>query len=256
VGFWTRVADKFVDAVELGPSFALRHCSYAVGRPSHLANVQGFQVHLRRHSADAVMFRKIFRHGDWDFRRFPQAERVWTAYRSICRSGDAPIIIDAGANVGAASLWLAKQFPEARIVAVEPDPVNVRMCRLNTQGVPAISVHEAAIGAQSGRVRLDNPVGTADAFRTSREAEGSVPVFTVKELSAGGRLFLVKIDIEGFESDLFSANTEWLDDVSMVMIEPHDWMLPGRFSSVPLQQAMSRYSFEMLIGGENLFFIR
>jgi FkbM family methyltransferase len=256
VAFLTRVADKFLDAVELGPSFALRHCSYAIGRASHQANVHGFNVHLRRRSADAVMFRQIFRKGDWDFRRFPQASRVWSAYSAICRSGERPLIIDAGANIGAASLWLAEQFPEAHVIAVEPDPTNARMCRLNTKDVPRIQVHEGAIGAHSGRVALANPVGSADAVRTARTEEGAVPVFTVQELCENGQLFLIKIDIEGFESDLFSENTDWLDSVSMVMFEPHDWMLPGRFSSRAFQQAMSRHAFEVLIKGENLFFIR
>jgi hypothetical protein len=67
---------------------------------------------------------------------------------------------------------------------------------------------------------------------------------------------LVKIDIEGFESDLFTANTDWLAHVSVVMIEPRDWMLPGQYSSLPFQRALAQRSFELLISGENLFYIR
>jgi len=73
---------------------------------------------------------------------------------------------------------------------------------------------------------------------------------------AGGIPFIAKIDIEGFESDLFSANVEWLNDVSMVIIEPHDWMLPGKKTSRSFQAAMGRHDFEIFISGENLIYIR
>ena len=69
-------------------------------------------------------------------------------------------------------------------------------------------------------------------------------------------LFLVKIDIEGFEEDLFSKNTEWLMDTKAVIIEPHDWMFPGRYSSQSFQAAIAGEQFELLIRGENLIYIR
>jgi FkbM family methyltransferase len=250
------VADKFLDAIELGPSFTLRFWSFAIGRPTHEANIQGFRVQLRRGSSDAVIFRRIFRNGDWDFRRFPQVSRVRATYDAIVKRGQRPVIIDAGANVGAAALWFARQFPEASIIAVEPDPDNARMCRLNTMDAPNVTVKEAALGADSGRVTLSNTVGTADAVRTARSADGTVSVCTIEDLSRDGCLFLVKIDIEGFESDLFTTNIGWLEHVSAVMIEPHDWMLPGQYSSLPFQRAIAQHSFELLISGENLFYIR
>jgi FkbM family methyltransferase len=256
VSLWTRVADKFIDAVELGPSFSLRFLSFAVGRRVHQADIHGFKVHLRRGSGDAVMFRRVFRNGDWDLKRSPQADRVQEAYDAILKRGERPVIIDGGANIGAAALWFARQFPQAEVVAIEPDPENARMCRLNTENVPNIRVVEAALGADSGTVTLTNEIGTADAVRTSRSTEGKVPIRTIAELTGEGRLFLVKVDIEGFESDLFTSNLEWLKQVSGVLIEPHDWMLPGRFSSLAFQRALSQHSFELLISGENLFYIR
>jgi FkbM family methyltransferase len=256
VGLLARASENISDAVRFGPAFALRHVSYLMGRPLHAATVDGFQVYLRRKSTDAVIFRQIFRNGDWDFTRFPQARRVMGAYDTIVRSGERPIIIDAGANVGAASLWFARQFPQASILAVEPDPGNAQMCRLNTENVGNITVVEAAIGSSPGVVSLSNTVGTSVAVQTTRSKAGVVALCTVSELVQRGRLFIVKIDIEGFEADLFSANTDWLDHVSMVMVETHDWMFPGKFSSQSLQRSIAERSFEMLVSGENLFYVR
>ncbi len=39
--------------------------------------------------------------------------------------------------------------------------------------------------------------------------------------------WIVKVDIEGGEADLFAANTEWVDAVPVIIIELHDWMLEG-----------------------------
>ena len=85
-------------------------------------------------------------------------------------------------------------------------------------------------------------------------------VVTVPELVArcgeGAELFIVKVDIEGFESDLFAANLEWLDQAAAVMIEPHDWLLPGSGTSTDFQKAMAERGFDLLISGENLLYVR
>jgi FkbM family methyltransferase len=210
---------------------------------------------MRRNSKDAVIVRQIFRHGDWDFRKFPQSARVWNSYNAMIGAGERPIIIDAGANVGAASLWFAQLFPQASIIAVEPDPSNAEMCRINTRDVINISVVEAAIGASGGTAILSNAVGTSISVQTTRSPTG-VRIYSVSELSRGRPLLIVKIDIEGFESDLFSANTEWLDEARMVMVETHDWMFPGQFRSRSLQRAVADRNFEMLLNGENIFYVR
>jgi hypothetical protein len=67
--------------------------------------------------------------------------------------------------------------------------------------------------------------------------------------------FLIKIDIEGFERDLFAGSLDWLDTVALVFIEPHDWMLPGSRSSSGLQKAFGDRDFDLLLCGENLVYV-
>jgi FkbM family methyltransferase len=256
VSIAARIWENCLDAWQFGPAFACRHFSYLIGKPMQVATVDGFRVHLRLKPRDAVIFRQIFRYGDWDFNRYPQARRVWHSYHQIIDQGGIPLIIDAGANVGAASLWFARLFPEALIIAIEPDPDNVRMCRMNTKNVTNVTVIEAAIGSTSGTVTLYNTAGTSIAAQTKRSNTGAVPLRTVSELIEGRQLFIVKIDIEGFESDLFLANTEWIEGVTMIMIETHDWMLPGQYSSRSMQRSMAAQQFEMLLSGENIFYVR
>jgi len=187
----------------------------------------------------------------------PIDRRIRDRYTEILAAGGKPIIVDAGANIGAASLSFAAQFPEAKIVAIEPDPANATLLRKNLQGRSNCIVLEAAIGAERGFVELNNE-GQSWAVRTARAPSG-VPVVTIEDAlsqSLGDTPFIVKVDIEGFEKDLFAANTGWIGLAYAVMIEPHDWMLPGEFSSRSFQQALSSHPFELVIRGENLFYVR
>jgi FkbM family methyltransferase len=187
----------------------------------------------------------------------PTSCRVRAKYKSILAVGGKPIIVDAGANIGTASLAFTTQFPEARIVAVEPGPANATLLRRNLEGWSNCAVVEAAIGARRGFVKLCDG-GDSWAIRTER-AQSGVPVITITDAfaaSGGDTPFIVKIDIEGFEKDLFSANIDWIEQIYVAIIEPHDWMLPGELSSRTFQQAMGRNPFELCIKGENLLYVR
>jgi FkbM family methyltransferase len=181
-------------------------------------------------------------------------------YEKILAAGGLPVIVDAGANVGAASIWFATEFPGACILAVEPDPGNAAICRRNTQRFPAVNVIEAAIGSKQGTVRLTNPSNQAWMVQTVRGDNGSIPICTISEIvrNAGksAQLFIVKIDIEGFEDDLFQNDTQWIREAVVVMIEPHDWLFPGRGTSLNFQKILANEEYEILISGENLIYVR
>ena len=71
----------------------------------------------------------------------------------------------------------------------------------------------------------------------------------------GGAPFIVKIDIEGFEGELFSRNLEWLDRFYVLIIELHDWMLPRQRSSQSFLRAVGALDRDFLQVGENVFSI-
>ena len=182
--------------------------------------------------------------------------RLRERYDAILASGRKPIIVDAGANIGAATIWFNTIYPKARIVAVEPDAENAEILRRNTDGRANVTVVEAAIGSSPGFVTLSNPelAGASPARAGPRDADHDHArgICRVRRRCS----FLVKIDIEGFESDLFASNLEWLSETFAITIEPHDWLFPGQRTSGTLQRAMAQHPFEMFIRGENLFYVR
>lgn len=243
------------DIRAFGPGVLLRFVRD--GHPVHLRHIG--QVSLRRHGSDFDCFRLVHQRGDYDILAIPHvAERFQRELTTIKDRGETPLIVDGGANIGASAIWFARLFPEATISAIEPDNENFGLLSANVAGYPTITPIHAALGSTAGHAETLPSLGRGDAVRTKRAKTGT-PVITVSDLCASNKdhaLFLVKVDIEGFERDLFAANLHWLDQAFAVVIEPHDWMLPGQHSSKTFMQAMGSRNFEIFIVGENLLFVR
>jgi FkbM family methyltransferase len=226
-------------------------------RPIHLNGME--PIYIRPGESDLEVVHEVFFARHYDIRSEAVRDRVARRYAEIVGAGKLPIIIDAGANIGASTIWFARQYPQARIAAVEPDPGNLGMLRRNIRPYGNCSIIDAAIGAEPGFVSLSNSgEQLAWSVQTTRSSAG-VPVVTLDDAfksSGGDEPFIVKIDIEGFERDLFASNLAWLDRTYVVFVEPHDWMFPGERPSGPLQRAMANHSFELFIAGDNLVYVR
>ena len=215
------------------------------------------RVHFRGDNSDFETLRQVFAYREYDTSEIRELEaRLSGRYQASLACGRKPIIVDAGANIGAASLWFLSKYPDASIVAIEPDSNNLAILRKNTVS-PQIAVVDGAVGSSAGFARTCDH-GAGWATRTERAAEGK-EIITMDEAfrrSGGNDPFLVKVDIEGFEADLFAKNLDWLGRVSALIIEPHDWLMPGKLTSRTFQRAVAQHDFEIFIRGENLIYAR
>lgn len=212
------------------------------------------ELFFRPEDSDPDTLWQVFKSREYDLAPYPQGAVVRQTYEAALAEGKTPVIIDAGANIGAASVWFTTQFPQARVVAVEPDPANAGICRMNASG-RNVEVVEAAIGASPGTVSLERE---GDSWGIRTRPGGDIPVVTINELLGryeNPHLLIAKVDIEGFEKELFTGALEWLDLATAIFIEPHDWMLPGERTSRGFREAIGP-EFDLLIAGENLLFIR
>lgn len=259
MGMLDLIIANFRDAAIMHPFFPLRHFAPRLGLTQLRLNIRNFgPISFRAGSSDASTLRSVFRDLCYDVTPFPHAPDIMAQYEAVLAAGQIPVIIDAGANIGATSIWFASRFPRARIITIEPEPRNAEFCRRNVARFPIIQVVEAAIGASPGRISIANVVNQDWAFVTSRDEAGTIQVVTIPDLVdavPNGRLFAAKIDIEGFESDLFSENTAWLDSIKFLFIEPHDWMMPNLGTSRSFQRRMAEADFELIVAGENLLYV-
>ena len=141
-------------------------------------------------------------------------------------------IVDAGANAGFSVLRFQKQFPGARIIALEPEPRNILQFKKNCAPYPNITLEEKALWATHTRLRIRSLDVGLNAFQVEEDASGSVEALSIKEVMRRHhlpRIDLLKVDIEGSEKTIFShANTKtWLQYVGMILIETHDSIEEG-----------------------------
>jgi FkbM family methyltransferase len=259
MNLWYRCKTNIDDAIQFGPWFLVRHVLRLAGRSQTVLKVPGFgAMHVRLGESDVAAVRQIFGDKVYDVSGIPAAhERLMSRYRAILEGGHKPVIVDGGANIGAASRWFERGFPNAAIVAIEPEPGNLEILRQNAAGSAAITIVPAAIGAEPGFVRVLKH-GKGWSARTERAEEG-VSIITMPQAFAkvpNGVPFIAKVDIEGFESELFAKNVDWLNDVYMVVIEPHDYQFVGMKTSRSFQSAMANHDFELFISGDSLIYMR
>lgn len=172
----------------------------------------GAQIELRPEAGDlAVLFEVLAR----------QAYRIDDA---VLPPASVATIIDAGANIGLTALYFASRYPNARIVAVEPNHGNFELLVRNTRNEPRIvPVNAALTGEPTPRVLVSNH-GPAWNYTTRVTGQGvAVRGVTIAELMAEhgmARIDLFKIDIEGFERHVF-AKGAFLADVGVIVAELH-----------------------------------
>lgn len=181
-------------------------------------------------------------------------------YCHLLSQGKKPLIVDGGANIGASTLWFAARYPDAHIVAIEPAPDNFRFLALNTQSYN-VDALQAGLGVTAGTAILTDPGEGEWGYRTESSGNGiEVPMTTLSEiLSTKGKRgyhpFILKLDIEGSERDLFDGTENSVRRFPVVILELHDWMLPTQRSALGFFHFHISEMRDFTQRGENVFSI-
>lgn len=220
-------------------------------------------IYLRESISDHSIFWQCIVRRQYDFAHFPQYQRLVAAYNEAVKKGIRPLIIDCGGNIGLASVWFATQFPEAVIYAIEPDRNNFEVLKLNTAHYGSrIKLLLGGIWNESGYLKIVNPQSGSAAFRvdiSKEQSDNSIRAYTIAEICTLDGVespFMVKIDIEGAQANLFLSNTEWVKNTHLITLELDDWLMPWQGTSSPFFSCLSKYPFDYLLGGESIFCFR
>ena len=109
-----------------------------LGRRKTHERMLGFDVHFANYVQFATVFDEIF---------------TTQVYQFTPMRAD-PYIIDCGANIGMSVLYFKWMYPNARILAFEPDPATFELLTRNvaTNRLEGVELHCAAIGGAAGEV--------------------------------------------------------------------------------------------------------
>lgn len=207
---------------------------------------------VRPGDSDAFVLAQIFTAREYDAHPF-WMERLNAVAAGFRRAGQVPLIVDAGANVGYSALYLAEHFPDAVVIAVEPDANCLELLRRNCGHNPRIRALHAALWSHGNGVDLDSRDESSWANRVSDG--GSTPSVTLDTLIAeipNAAPLIVKLDIEGAETEVCRASPGVVSSFACIMVEPHDWMLPGAGGLSPLYEAVAGKKMDTLIRDEAL----
>jgi FkbM family methyltransferase len=186
-------------------------------------------VTVRCGTADASTLEKIF---------------VWNDY-DLDYPGGVTTVIDAGANIGLSAIYFAMRFPDAQVVAIEPQSENFRLLERNTAHYPRVVPLRAALWSDDTTLGLSNPDDRVDSYQYSPDAgQQMVPALKLSSvLSRFGmsHIDVLKIDIEGAETAVFAQTPAWIDRVRMFIIELHSAEAREAFAKATSALAAVRY---------------
>jgi FkbM family methyltransferase len=206
-------------------------------------SISGFKrpVHIRLRTTDVSLLSEMLKNAEYDL-DLPVPPRV---------------IVDAGANIGLTSVFYANKYPQARVLAIEPESSNYEILEKNAAPYANISCVRAALWRSDTTITIADPGFGNWGFQTVEEAgkarSSQVEAITVNSLMARFGIDYIdffRVDIEGAEQEVFENSSLWIERVGVIAIELHDRLKTGCSRSVYL--ATENFQWEIR-RGETVF---
>lgn len=173
------------------------------------------------------------------------------------------IIIDGGANIGLASIAFKNSYPDALIIAVEPDNENYTLLQDNIKEYTDIHTIQAGLWNKKAFLKVSDKYNLGKwgmiTEEVPQQGDGTIDTVTISEIIQKfnlERIDILKLDIETAERELFSAGFEsWLPKVKIIVIELHDSITSGTAKPffTAINKTFKNYRFFQL--GENTIII-
>ena len=214
-------------------------------------NESCLRVYLRKFTRDMYVFEQVFILQEY----LPVVKKL----NSLDKKSDL-FIVDAGANIGCATLFLKAYFPNAQIICIEPESSNYEMLLLNIEHnnfKEGTFLHKKALWTSITRLNLHKRDESHDAFHVMEKllpdkVIGYVETCTlsqIMEMYNRTKLNLLKIDIEGAEKELFEDQAcleTFLPNTDILALEVHEEFI----SRAVIVDILKQYDFRYEQSGE------
>jgi hypothetical protein len=162
-------------------------------------------LQYRKGTNDEIVIVQALKSSAYNIGQLRRAQELFGFYGRLAQTDNAPLIVDAGASIGASAVYFASSFPKAQVVAIDPDPGNFQLLTANTSDM-AVECVQSTVSS-----------GSIDAAY-EKKAQASLP-------------FIVKVDLERCEGDVFAENPGWVDRTPVIIVQLNDCLIPGTNSS-------------------------
>lgn len=210
---------------------------------THITKWHGLTFHYRNQSEFELLSREIFEGGEYWF---------------LCDRDD-PVILDCGSHIGLSVAWFKQRFPQARIIAFEPDPESFQLLRTNVavNGFEGVELLNVAVASERGTALFYGefgvaaPMASAHSLRRdwgTQRSDQSIQVSTVSLADyIAGPVDYLKVDIEGAELDVMTSIQTRLPLVAAVGLEFHGTGHQARTDEQELVRLLRGAGFDVSI---------
>jgi FkbM family methyltransferase len=191
--------------------------------------------------------RHLLRHQGYEIYKRPYLPKGVDPYESLRAhwpQWHPQVIFDVGANAGQSVARLRPLFARATIHAFEPVPETFKLLQRATRNDPLTHTHCLALADRDGEAMMtgNDSSDLASLNPSLTETAGSrVPVRLMRLArfcSDQGipRIDLLKIDVEGFESEVLEGAKPLLESRSIDFIVVEAGLMPGNARFTPLEK--------------------
>lgn len=182
------------------------------------ADIAGYKVRYCHYDTLAYLFRELFLNQEYGF----------------ITDNERPLIIDCGSNIGMSVLYFKARYPEAEILAFEPDEDAFACLKENVSfnALKGVSVNKKAVSGREGPVDFwraaEKPGGLGNTIYAN-PLKGKVQAESTRlSRYVDRKVDFLKLDVEGAELEVIKdlAETGKLRMVEQILIEYHLHM-PG-----------------------------
>ena len=160
-----------------------------------------------------------------------------------------PYIVDAGANIGLSAIYFKRLYPQAEIIAFEPDRQVFKVLQSNLRRLHLANIQLIEKALWSSETTLEFAAEGADGGRLGSNP-AAAQTYTVQTTRLRDylrrRVDLLKIDIEGAETEVIKDCQALLSNVANLFVEYHS--MAGQPQSLPqLLNILSESGFRLHI---------
>ena len=152
-------------------------------------------------------------------------QNVYEKYQRI-RKGD--LVIDIGANIGLFAIKAANIMSnKGHVIAIEPEPINIKLLENNCINFSNISIISKAVGNQEGEIKLilselagTHKIALNDIDQTNQK-NIMVSITTLDNIVTNlnlKKIDFVKIDVEGLELEVLKGAPQALKIIKFLSI--------------------------------------
>ncbi len=140
-------------------------------------------------------------------------------------TSETPLIIDGGANIGLSVIYIKSLYPNAKIIAFEPDENVFQVLKKNLHSfeIGDVELHQAALWSEN--TELTFMAEGADSGRVVKTEEAKtvkVKALRLKDFLTA-KIDFLKLDIEGAELEVLEDCVEDLKNVENLFVEYHSF---------------------------------